>query len=156
MRDSKNGKEPLIPISESLTAVCKEYVRYRDKLPVPKAKSIYLFVSLNGNKCSYRSITALFKKRLKRGGIPYVGRNGLPRIHDLRHTFAVTSLATMAEEGIDLYASLPVLSNHLGHQSLEETNHYVRLTANMYPELLNDVHSLCLDVFPKFKNYEAD
>lgn len=85
VRDSKNGKERLIPISESLTGVCKEYVRYRDKLPVPNAKSIHFFVSLNGSKCSYRSITAWFKKCLKKVGILYVGRNRLPRIHDLSY-----------------------------------------------------------------------
>ena len=62
----------------------------------------------------------------------------------------------MAESGIDLYASLPILSNYLGHQSLGATNHYVRLTANMYPDLIKNVDMICLDVFPKFRNYEAD
>ena len=84
---------------------------------------------------------------------------GIPntaRLHDLRHTFAVTSLAHMAESGIDLYASLPILSNYLGHQSLGATNHYVRLTSNMYPDLITDVNTVCLDVFPKFKNYETN
>lgn len=74
----------------------------------------------------------------------------------LRHTFAVTSLAHMAESGIDLYASLPILSNYLGHRSIGATDHYVRLTANMYPDLINDMDTVCLDVFPKFRNYEAD
>ena len=62
----------------------------------------------------------------------------------------------MSEAGIDLYASFPILSNYLGHQSLEGTNHYVRLTASMYPDLLKDVDQICLDVFPKFNNYETD
>jgi integrase len=156
VKDSKNGKERIIPISNSLASVCKEYVRYRDKLPVGKIKSGYFFVKLNGSKCGYQSIVHWFKKCLKEASIQRVGLNHLPRIHDLRHTFAVTSLANMAESGIDLYASLPVLSNYLGHQSLEGTNHYVRLTANMYPDLLKDIDTVCLDVFPKFKNYEAD
>ena len=77
-------------------------------------------------------------------------------MHDLRHTFAVTALAVMAEAGIDLYASLPILSAYLGHQSLDATNYYVRLTANMYPSLIKDVDMIYLDVFPKFRNYEAN
>jgi len=97
-----------------------------------------------------------FKQCLAKATIPHVGRNHLPRIHVLRHTFAVTSLANMAEAGIDLYASLPILSTYLGHQSLEATNHYVRLTANMHPDLIKDVDMICLDVFPKIKNYETD
>ena len=62
----------------------------------------------------------------------------------------------MADAGIDLYASLHILSTYLGHQSLESTNHYVRLTANMYPDLIKDVDVICLDVFPKLRNYEAN
>lgn len=156
VKDSKNGKERIIPISDSLVSVCKQYLKYRDKLPVRKAKLTYFFVSLNGSKCGHQAVGEWFKKCLKKAGVQYVSRNNLPRLHDLRHTFAVTSLANMAEAGIDLYASLPVLSTYLGHQSLEGTNHYVRLTANMYPGLLKDVDTVCLDVFPKFKNYEAN
>jgi integrase len=155
VRDSKNGKERIIPISDSLASVCKEYVRYLGQLPLGKRKSGYFFVKLDGNKCG-QSVWSWFRKCLDKAAIPYIGRWQGPRIHDLRHTFAVTSLANMAESGIDLYASLPILSNYLGHQSLKATEHYVRLTANMYPNLIKDVDMICLDVFPKFRNYEAD
>ncbi len=156
VKDCKNGKQRIIPISDSLASVCKDYVRYRDMLPLGRTKSGYFFVKLDGGKFSHQAVRVWFRKCLYNAGIPNMGRLQGPRIHDLRHTFAVTSLATMAESGIDLYASLPILSNYLGHQSLGATNHYVRLTANMYPELIKDVNTVCLDVFPKFKNYEAD
>jgi integrase/recombinase XerD len=155
VRDSKNGKQRIIPISDSLASVCKEYVRYRDQLPLGKRKSGYFFVKLDGSKCG-TTVWVWFRKCLNKAAIPYIGRWQGPRIHDLRHTFAVTSLANMAESGIDLYASLPILSSYLGHQSLKATDHYVRLTANMYPELIKKLDMICLDVFPKFKNYEAD
>jgi integrase/recombinase XerD len=96
-------------------------------------------VTLNGKKCSHISVGHWFKKCLEKAAFAHVGCNHLLRIHDLRHTFAVTSMANMAEEGIDLYASLPILSTYLGHQSLGATNHYVRLTANMHPDLIKDV-----------------
>lgn len=156
VKDSKNGKERIIPISDSLASVIKEYLQYKDKLPIRKGKSPYFFVKLNGGKCSYQSVAYWLKECQKKAGIQYTDRNQLPRIHDLRHTFAVTSLANMAESGIDMYASLPILSTYLGHQSLGATNHYVRLTANMYPDLIKDVDMICLDVFPKFRNYEAN
>jgi len=155
VRDSKNGKERIIPISDSLSSVCKEYVRYREQLPMGKTKFEYFFVELDGSKCG-QGVRSWFKRCLKKAAIPDIGRGHGPRIHDLRHTFAVTSLANMAAAGIDLYASLPILSNYLGHQSLGATNHYVRLTANMYPDLIKNVDMICLDVFPKFRNYEAD
>jgi integrase/recombinase XerD len=152
--DCKNGKERIIPISDSLASICKEYVKYRNQLPMGKTKSGYFFVELDGSKCG-RNVGVWFKKCLKKAAIPNIGRGHGPRIHDLRHTFAVTSLANMADSGIDLYASLPILSNYLGHQSLKATDHYVRLTANMHPELIKDLDMICLDVFPKFRNYEA-
>lgn len=156
VRDSKNSKERIIPISTSLVSVCKEYVRYRDQLPLSKTKIKNFFVNLNGNTTTSVTIHHKFKACIIKAGIHYAGRGRGPRLHDLRRTFAVTSLANMAEAGIDLYASLPILSNYLGHQSLDSTNNYVRLTSNMYPGLLKDVDKVCLDVFPKFNNYEAD
>jgi len=155
VRDSKNGKERIIPIANSLVSVCREYLKYRDLLPIAKIKSEYFFVKLDGSRCG-RNIGVWFKKCLEKAEIPYIGDQKGPRIHDLRHTFAVTTLANMAESGIDLYVSLPILSNYLGHQSLGATNHYVRLVANMYPDLIKNVDLVCLDVFPKFKNYETD
>lgn len=154
VKDGKNDKERIIPISTSLASVCKEYLCHRKRLPLKKTE--YFFVKFNGNKCDAYGIHHRFKKCLANAGIPYIGRGQGPRLHDLRHTFAVTSLANMAEAGIDLYVSLPILSNYLGHQSLDSTNHYVRLTANMYPGLLKDVDTICLNVFPKFTNYETD
>jgi hypothetical protein len=62
----------------------------------------------------------------------------------------------MAESGVDLYTSLPVLSTYLGHQSINSTNGYVRLTEVMYPGLLKDVDMICLNVFPNIENYETN
>jgi integrase len=85
-----------------------------------------------------------------------MGNHHGPRVHDLRHTFAVTSLAQMAESGIDLYCTLPILSAYLGHQSLSATDSYVRLTAGMYPGLLKDIDMVCLNVFPDINCHEAN
>ena len=154
VKDCKNGKERIIPISNSLVSACKEYIKYRNQLPLGKIKSGYFFVKLNGSKCSDQSVRNWFKECLDKAAIRHIEGRHSPRVHDLRHTFAVTALANMADAGIDLYASMPILSNYLGHQGLRSTNHYVRLTANMYPDLIRDVDMICLDVFPKFKNYE--
>lgn len=153
IRDSKNGKERMVPITRSLALACKQYRCFKNKLPVKPSPDF--FVTLNGRRCGYGSVTFWFRQTLRKAGIQCSDRN-LPRIHDLRHTFAVTSLANMAAAGIDLYASLPILSTYLGHQSTDSTNYYVRLTANMYPDLIKELDITCLDVFPKFKNYETD
>lgn len=150
IKDSKNGKERIIPISTSLVKVCKDYLHSRDKLPLYR-KSKHFFITLQGKRCSYLGVYGWFRKCLEAANIPFKGGKHGPRIHDLRHTFAVTSLVGMAEEGMDLYVSLPILSTYLGHQSIQATEHYLRLTANMHPDLIRDVDLLCLDVFPKFQ-----
>jgi len=54
----------------------------------------------------------------------------------------------MSESELDLYHSLPLLSTYLGHQSLEATDKYVRLTAEMYPDLIKKTSNICSSVFP--------
>jgi len=156
VKDSKNGKQRMIPISETLSAVCQDYINHREKLPVSQSENSPFFISLNGSACVQHTFYRYFRIVLKAAGIPYIGNCHGPRTHDLRHSFAVASLAKMAESGVDLYASLPVLSTYLGHQSLNSTNTYVRLTAEMYPRLLKDVDMVCLNVFPNIENYEAN
>jgi integrase/recombinase XerD len=153
VRDSKNGKERLIPFSTSLSEVLKEYLKCKQRLPIIKSSSDHFFVNLCGRTCSRDNIDEWFKKILKTAG---VSRNCQgPRLHDLRHTFSVHSLATMAEQDIDLFCSLPTLSAYLGHQSLEATDAYVRMTSEMYPGLIKDVDLICLNVFPKTPSYAA-
>ncbi len=151
VRDSKNKKERLIPISSSLSEVLSEYARYKKLLPLSGPVSDHVFITLSGNRCNTDHVRKWFKKILGRAGISLHDHG--PRLHDLRHTFSVHSLAMMAEAGIDLYCSLPTLSTYLGHQSLEATNAYVRLTAEMYPGLLKDVDLICLNVFPNTEHY---
>jgi len=57
----------------------------------------------------------------------------------------------MSESDLDLYYSLPILSQYLGHQSLEATDKYVRLTSDMYPKLIKEINNLCSYIFPEVK-----
>lgn len=149
VRDSKNGKQRMIPISQSVSLVCREYRKYRDRLPLGPERDPNLFVSLCGKACKRDSIYKWFWMALRSAGINRTDQG--PRLHDLRHTFSVHTLALMAESGSDLQYSLPILSNYLGHERLESTNQYVRLTAEMYPGLLKEVDMVCLNVFPSLE-----
>jgi len=156
IRDSKNGKERIVPISGTLAENCRRYLSYRERVPLKKKTPAYFFTKLDGNQLRPASVGTWFRKCLGMADIPYIGRYQGPRVHDLRHTFAVTSLANMAEAGVDLYVSLPILSTYLGHQSIEATNHYVRLTKHIYPDLIKDTNVICQDVFPKYQSHDED
>jgi integrase len=158
IRKSKNGEERIAPMSGTLEEVLKQYLHYRNRMPIPRIKDAhgYFFVSANGTNCLQGSIYRWFRKSLAISGIPHIGDHQGPRVHDLRHTFAVHALVQMAKSGLDLYYSLPLISTFLGHKSLGATNHYVRLTAEMYPDLLKDEKGICAYVFPKYNNLLYD
>lgn len=149
--NSKNGKERLVPFTATVADACHQY---RKSLALEQKPNDYFFVKRNGHKCHAKIIYEWFRKVLRNAGIPHGGKGLGPRLHDLRHTFAVHSMAAMAESGLDLYYSLPVLSEYLGHQTLEATDKYVRLTSEMYPGLLNDADKICSYVFPELADNE--
>lgn len=153
LQKTKNGEQRLAPLSSSLQKVLNQYVTSRNQMPLPKvdAPDGYFFVSPNGAFCRAGSVYCWFRKVLAKCGIQHVGNHHGPRVHDLRHTFAVHSLMKMAKSGHDLYYMLPLLSTYMGHKSIGVTERYVRLTHEMYPELLDDQKKLCAYVFPKIK-----
>ena len=150
LKGTKNGKDRLVPVSSSLTAVCKDYLEQRNKLPLSglRRENGPFFVSLNGGECKQGAVHRWFRKVLVLARIPFSGNRKGPRIHDIRHTFACHSFLKLSDEGMDLYCSWPYLSTYLGHQSLESTEQYIRLTSQMYPELLKDTDRLYVDVLP--------
>lgn len=86
---------------------------------------------------SHRAVHKSFRQCLFNANIPYNGKG--PRIHDLRHTFAVTCLKNWVIAGNDIDSMLPVLSAYLGHKSMSGTQHYLRLTAEMFPQITESV-----------------
>ncbi|MEQ8192152.1 MAG: tyrosine-type recombinase/integrase [Candidatus Eremiobacterota bacterium] len=146
IRNTKNGEERMLPISDSLTETLWLYKNfYRN---AAKEKDFF-FVNLNGDRCSSDSMYAWFRRILRIAGISHGGRGYGPRVHDMRHSFSVHSLATMSDRGLDLYYCLPLLSKYLGHKSLEATDKYVRLTEDMYPGIMNEMNQVCAYVFPE-------
>jgi integrase len=150
LRDTKNGKERLLPFTESLSGVLKQYATHRDRLN-PVRENDCFFITARGRKCNPEQIYKVFRKILDRAKIPFKGGHYGPRVHDLSYTFAIMSLVSMAENGMDIYCSLPVLSTYLGHQSLEATSQYVRLTAEQHPGLIQHLEDVFINVFPSFE-----
>ncbi|MFZ2463993.1 MAG: tyrosine-type recombinase/integrase [Caldibacillus thermoamylovorans] len=146
VRETKNGSDRILPLSDSLKEICIQYKKgYLSKLPTFQ----YFFTQNNGKKYASDTVYKWFRKILWKAGIPHGGKGIGPRVHDFRHSFSVHSLAKMSRKGLDLYYSLPVLSKYLGHSSLEATDKYVRLTSDMYPELMTEVNVLCSFLFPE-------
>lgn len=148
LKGCKNGKDRIVPISETLANVCQQYLKYRELLP---HHSNCFFVKLNGCACSAKSLSYWWKIILKKSGIKYRNNKVGARMQDLRHSFCVKSMTHLSKQGKDLYYVLPILSTYVGHQSLAATDRYVRMTSEMYPDLLSQTDSICSYIYPDFK-----
>jgi integrase/recombinase XerD len=136
--NTKNGKERLIPMAASLAQRCRLYAR-DSQLVRGFGSSRWFFPNTQGVPYDAATLYAFFRKALRLAGISHGGRGRGPRLHDLRHTFAVRALNGWVREGRDLTTALPYLAIYMGHEGLKASQHYLRLTATMFPHLVSTV-----------------
>jgi len=72
------------------------------------------------------------------------------------HTFAVRAFKQMIDAGIDMYASLPILSTYLGHKSIYDTEKYLRLTMLIYPYIEEKCHDHMEAIFGLEENGDGE
>lgn len=129
---AKGDKDRMVGISDSML----EYMRkYRSHPLVTEFESEYFFPAPDGGYYDTSTIYAYFRDYLFKAGIPHRGRGKGPRVHDLRHSFAVHVLNKWSSEGKDMYTCLPILRVYLGHSRLTATERYLRLIPDAYGEL---------------------
>lgn len=143
--NAKNEKDRLVPMADSLANRCRAYSERMEHLCPDTA---YFFPNKYGNCVELSTIYPWFRRFLFEAGIPHRGRGMGPRLHDLRHTFAVHSLQKMAEDGMDLYCALPALSMYLGHGNISATEKYLRMTAAVHPEILERLRYVYGNMLP--------
>jgi integrase/recombinase XerD len=136
--NTKNGKERLIPMAVSLGQRCRLYAR-DGQLVRGFGSSRWFFPNAQGAPYDAATLYAFFRKALRLAGISHGGRGRGPRLHDLRHTYAVRVLNGWVREGRHLTTALPYLAIYMGHEGLKASQHYLRLTATMFPHLVSSV-----------------
>ena len=139
IRAAKNMKDRLLPMSESLT---KRIATYIEGFHQYNAGGTWLFPGFhNGTMGPMDKSTAYnhFRDYLLMADIPHT--TGGPRIHDIRHGLAVKCLKKWVLAGNDLTVMLPYLSAYMGHSDFRATQYYLRLTADLYPEILRRVEA---------------
>jgi integrase/recombinase XerD len=131
IRGSKFGKSRQLPLHASVLQALGGYAEKRDR-ELPRPASPALLVSLAGTRLIYKNVHRTFHELTKTAGLRPRSAACRPRIHDLRHTFAVTALTRWYADGSDAAARLPLLSTWLGHADPAGTYWYLTGT----PELL--------------------
>lgn len=131
IRLTKFAKSRQLPLHPSTTAALDHYVTQRNELyPAPTAPSF--FVSTCGTRLCKRNAQHTFRVLCRGADLEGADGSPRPRLHDLRHTFAVRTLLDWHRAGVDAQARMLWLSTYMGH--VEPSSTYWYLTAA--PELL--------------------
>lgn len=142
---TKFFKSRLAPIGTALTVSLHTYRNARKALPMPADARSAFFASHTGTAISLNRLETIFVRLREHAGIRSPpGSRWQPRLHDLRHAFAVHRLIAWYREGADVQACLPLLSTYLGHANVSGTQAYL----TMIPELLAEASK-------RFERYAA-
>jgi integrase/recombinase XerD len=131
VRKTKFGKTRLVPLHSSTVAVLAKYAKMRDKL-FPRPPSSRFFLNDDGRQLSYTAVRTKFAEVSIRVGVRRPDDGVRPRLHDLRHRFAVTTLIRWYRQQQDVDRLLPFLSTYLGHVRVSSTYWYLSIE----PELM--------------------
>ena len=143
---SKFDKDRLVPMSPEITNICRAY---SEKVHAHSSGDAIYLPNTHNTIYEKRCFYSVYRDLLWKAGISHGGRGNGPRLHDLRHTFAVHCLRKWVEEYADITALLPYLSSYLGHNGLQETAYYLRLTADMFPQVTDLLLHELGDIIPE-------
>lgn len=131
IRKTKFQKTRLVPLHDTAVAGIGQYLAYRQGA---RRGGDHVFVSGEGRPLVYWKVHSVFRTLLKSAGVkPSGGR--WPRIHELRHTFAVRALEASPVGRQRIGQHMLALATYLGHVNINATYWYLETT----PELLRDI-----------------
>jgi site-specific recombinase XerD len=138
IRDTKFGKSRYVPVHPSTRRVLQCYVRRRDRL-CPHPNSPSFFLSDQGRRLRDDIVRYTFVRLSRQIGLRNAGDSHGPRIHDLRHRLAITTLTRWHRRGVDVERHLPELCTYLGHAHITDTQWYLTATPQLLRQVLQRV-----------------
>jgi integrase/recombinase XerD len=134
IRESKFYKTRLVPIGPDLTRALGLYLAQRAK-EHPTKPDAELFLTRAATPVVRHTAENISRRlRVRAGVLRHDGSRYQPRLHDLRHAFAVHRLVSWYRQGADVQRLLPQLATYLGHVHIAATQRYLTMT----PELLHE------------------
>ena len=137
--EGKFRKARWVPLHPSTSQMLKQYVERRLRIG-PRTSDSPLFINLRTRRLRHCTVYNTFRQLLEECGIIHHKHTG-PRIHDLRHTFAVHRLLAWYRDEQDVNARLPALATYMGHVSVSSTQVYLRPTAELLEQVSNRFHN---------------
>ncbi len=132
---TKFDKTRLVPLGPELTQVMMHYLTQRNAAGHAQHRGASFFVLRSGIGVSIQLVEQTFRRLCEYTGIRRTdGARYPPRLHDLRHCFAVHRLTSWYRQGADVQTLLPQLSTYLGHGNIAATQIYLTMTPALLQE----------------------
>jgi len=134
----KFHKARWVALSESTGQALRHYLDQR-LVKTPNTPEDPLFLNERRRRLCHSSVYSTFRPLLDQCNIRHSKQSG-PRIHDLRHTFAVHRLLAWYQDGQNINARLPMLATYMGHVDMQSTQVYLRPTAELLGHVSDRFH----------------
>jgi integrase/recombinase XerD len=131
IRESKFKNSRYVTLSSSTVDELRAYLHKLRKAGYSTSPTAPLFVAPGGGRYGKATFAALFLEIIRKISIRGPKGQRGPRVHDLRHTFAVNRLLAWYRHGTNLSTKLPLLSTYLGHTTVTGTEVYLQATAEL-------------------------
>lgn len=132
IKEAKNNKDRIIPVHPVTIKYMKNYIGENNIFD----DNQYVFTNRDNQPITTRTVYGIFRKVLRIAGIPHAGKSKGPTVHSFRHTFCVHRLRDWVIDGRDISALFPYLCAYMGHADTRCTEYYLRLTAELYPDIV--------------------
>jgi integrase len=132
IRDTKFRKTRLVPLHDTAVAGLERYLRHRRQLA---SGDDHVFIGDHGRPLHYQTVQSTFQKLLRKAGLSPSPSDHRPRLHDLRHAFAVRALQNSPTGRTRIGQHMIALATYLGHVNIYATYWYLEAA----PDLLRDI-----------------
>lgn len=138
IRETKFYKTRLVPLGPDLTQALTGYLAARAVGRHPSPPEAFLLTTRHSLPVTVQLAEDTFKRLCRKVGVRRQDESRfVPRLHDLRHAFAVHRLTACYREGGDVQRLLPQLSTYLGHVDIDSTQRYLTLTPDLLSQASN-------------------
>lgn len=131
IRETKFYKTRLVPVGPDLAGVLRRYQTRQHSRKTRLPDDPFL-ADHEGRRILRQTAELVFKRLREQAGIRRPqGTRYQPRLHDFRHTFAMTRLIAWYRAGENVQRLLPHLATYLGHCGVDETQRYLNMTSEL-------------------------
>jgi integrase len=123
IRRSKFRKSRIVPVHPTTRERLECYTKMRAERGVLASEPAF-FVGLHLKRLRYAVVNNFFRSLRRKANLQSTTKRE-PRLHDLRHTFAVRRILAWYEAGVDVQTKLPLLATYMGHAHFEDTAYYL-------------------------------